>query len=218
MGLHSGPARQLYSAWLLLAAALVLQPLPAEASESRDAGVFLLNLGEAAREEIAAPTGDEGERQARFKALFVESFDVPAIGRFVLGRYWRAATPEERSAFIEVFGDVITARFVPLFRAYQDQFRLEVRRVVRDDRTPQVIDVLSTLYRGELEPVQLDWRMLDREERFQIVDVRVEDVSMAVTLRSEYASAVQRSGSVTALIEQLRQQVENGMDSEGISQ
>src|SRR3546814_1505807 len=37
-----------------------------------------------------------------FRQLFNENFDVPAIGRFVIGRYWRAASPADQKAFLKV--------------------------------------------------------------------------------------------------------------------
>src|SRR3546814_2457128 len=36
----------------------------------------------------------------RSRQFFNENFDVPEIGRFVIGRYWRAASPADRKAFL----------------------------------------------------------------------------------------------------------------------
>ena len=40
------------------------------------------------------------QRLARFRQLFHNDFDVPGIGRFVLGRYWRTASPQEQQEFL----------------------------------------------------------------------------------------------------------------------
>ena len=40
---------------------------------------------------------------ARFRELFRQDFDVPGIARFVLGRYWRIATPAQQQEFLRLF-------------------------------------------------------------------------------------------------------------------
>src|SRR3546814_21052071 len=50
----------------------------------------------------------------RSRQLYNENFDVPAIGRFVIGRYWRTASPADQKAFLKVFEDAMVQRFLPL--------------------------------------------------------------------------------------------------------
>jgi phospholipid transport system substrate-binding protein len=52
--------------------------------------------------------------------------------------------------------------------------------------------------------------MRDKENRFQIFDVMVEGISMAITLRSEYASVIKNAGGLGGLIELLREKLERG--------
>ena len=47
------------------------------------------------------------QRQAQFRALFHNDFDSPGIARFVLGRYWRTASPEEQKEFLKLFEDYV---------------------------------------------------------------------------------------------------------------
>ncbi|MEJ2027313.1 MAG: ABC transporter substrate-binding protein, partial [Limibacillus sp.] len=58
---------------------------------------------------------------------------------------------------------------------------------------------------GDIETVAGDRR------DFKIVDVRVENLSMAITLRSEYTTQLQRNGgSVSGLIDDLKQRLASG--------
>jgi ABC-type transporter MlaC component len=68
--------------------------LPREA-DAQDARAFVANLGNQAI-QVLGPSVTPAQRVARFRQLFQNDFDVPGIGQFVLGRYWRTATPEEQ--------------------------------------------------------------------------------------------------------------------------
>ena len=45
--------------------------------------------------------------RARFAELFHDDFDGPGIARFVVGRYWRTASPKEQQDFIKIFEDYV---------------------------------------------------------------------------------------------------------------
>ena len=38
----------------------------------------------------------EAQRAARFRKILTETFDLPTIARFTLGRYWRRASKKQR--------------------------------------------------------------------------------------------------------------------------
>ena len=148
---------------------------------------------------------------ARFQRLLNEGFDVEAVSSFVLAKYWRRASDSEKQSFQTVFADVLTSRFLPVFDLYQDGMTMEVDRVTEAGDSGQVFDVFSTLARPGEEPVKIAWRLLQRDEKFRIVDVRVENLSMAITLRSEYTTLLQRNGgSVAGLVNELKDRLAEG--------
>ena len=94
---------------------------------------------------------EDKEKEERFRALALKSFDIPKISKFVLGRNWRKASPAQRDEFISVFGEVNLQRFMPLFTEYSDQ-KFEVTSVRVDKDKPSLFFVSSTLTRREGEP------------------------------------------------------------------
>lgn len=186
------------------------QAFAAEALAERpsDAGAFLTNLGERAVDELGDSALDEAERERRFRSLFNESVDVPAIGRFVIGPHWRRATEDEKSAFLRVFEDAIVQRFLPLFAEYSGE-TFSIGRIRQDANNPMHLFVTTSIVQTNGEPVDVEWRVRDREGEFQILDIIAEGVSMAITLRQEYSSVIRQSG-VDGLTSQLRKKVEAG--------
>jgi phospholipid transport system substrate-binding protein len=143
------------------------------------------------------------ERQARFRTLFHNDFDSPGIARFVLGRYWRAATPEEQKEFLKLFEDYVVFVYTARLSDFSgEEFKISGSRPDAD----AVIVSTDVITPGAPQPLKIDWRLVNDAGAYKINDVIVEGVSMAVTQRSEFASVIQRhGGQVQGLIDLMRQ-------------
>jgi phospholipid transport system substrate-binding protein len=191
--------RQIF--FLLLAIALV-PAVPAPAGASADPAQFIKSMGEKAINELTGPNVTEAERQERFRQLFTESFDVPTIGKFVLGRYWRTATDAERAEFLKLFEDFIVKSYAVRFADYAGE-SFDVQNTTGAADGASVVH--SRINRKGAETIRVDWRVQQSQDRLAITDVIVEGVSMAVTQRSEFASVIQsKGGKVAGLIDALR--------------
>jgi phospholipid transport system substrate-binding protein len=191
--------RQIF--FLLLAIALA-PAVSVPAGAAADPAQFIKSLGEKAINELTGPNVTEAERQERFRQLFTESFDVPSIGKFVLGRYWRTATDAERAEFLKLFEDFIVKSYAVRFADYAgESFNVQNTSGGADGAAV----VHSRINRKSAEPIRVDWRVQQNQDRLAITDVVVEGVSMAVTQRSEFASVIQsKGGKIAGLIEALR--------------
>lgn len=209
----SGPALRVLTAACFCVAILpllsiVLTGAGRPASAASEAGEFLTSMTGRAIAQLTDESLPLSERKTRFRMLFRENFDVPAVGRFVLGRYWRKAKPEAREAFLRVFEEIMIQRFAPKFAGYAET-KFEITRVRALDQEGQFV-VRSKITPERGEPIEIDWRVRQRDGHFKILDVIGEGISMALTLRSEYASAIKTyGGRVEGLIDRLRSQVEN---------
>lgn len=206
-----GWLRHAAAAALMAAGLAGLGGLPAGADESDEAGAFLSNLTSDAIEQLTDAAVAAEERKARFRVLFKANFDLPAIGRFVVGRYWNQASPEAREAFLEAFEAVMVERFVPQFSGYVGtNFRVVL---VREAQADGQYVVSSTISPPGEEEVKIDWRVRRTDGGFKVIDVIGEGVSMALTLRSEYASVIKRSGGqLEALTNLLRERAQQDAD------
>jgi len=188
-----------------IAGVLALAWLPASgrADQADAAGAFLLSLTDRAIAELADESIPVDERKHRFRDLFRDAFDIPTIGRFVVGRYWRSADKAARAEFLTVFEDVMVERFAPQFAGYAGtKFKIGAIREISENN--QLI-VSSTIAPPNAEAAHVDWRLRSRDGRFKVLDVVAQGLSMAQTLRSEYGSVLKKSGGkIDALIALLR--------------
>jgi len=181
---------------------------PSAASSAEQAGHFISEMTDAAIERLTDDSVPAAQREERFRELFRANFDIRAIGRFVLARYWRAADETEQQQFLEVFEDVMVRRFAPQFSGYAGT-GLQVTKVQPLNESGQFM-VTTRIEPPNGEPFAVDWRVRHSNDDFKVLDVIGEGISMALTLRSEYTSVIKSNGGVGALIEQLRRQVESG--------
>lgn len=204
---RAGPFRRV----ALIAVALVLAMLPfaaLRAAAPATAAAFIENLSETVSEQIVAPDIGRQERERRFRAVLAENLNIELIGRFVLGRYWRTAGDEERSVFLKVFLETMAHRFMPLLTEYSGE-TFRVGEVRPNPTNPALLTVTSQVIRPKAEPVHVEWRVRRTGDRYEVVDVVAEGVSMAITLRSEYGSFIQRhGGGAGALIQSLREKLQ----------
>jgi len=182
---------------------LALLPLAAPPAAAENAATeHVKTLGTRA---IQALTGQmpRPERESRFRALLQEGFAVDRIGRFVLGRYWRQASPEEQREYLGLFEKFIVQAYAARFAEYSgEQFRVTGSRKDGDDTL-----VTSEIFKPSgSQPTRVEWRVATGDGGARVTDVIVEGVSMAVTQRSEFAAVIQRNGGrISGLLDALRQ-------------
>jgi len=136
--------------------------------------------------------------------LVNRSFNIPRVGRFVIGRYWRRATIEQRYEFLEVFEQAAVRTFSPLVKGISlDKF--EIDRVTFDLKNNKIkASVYSTLT-TEDRVIKIRWMLRDYSDGYQIIDIIAEGISLIVTLRSEYTTYI-KNHSIDDLITKLQEQ------------
>lgn len=186
-------------AFVLLIGLITAAPGQATAQDAR---TFIARLGNEAI-QVLGPSVSQQQRIGRFRQLFQRDFDVPGIGQFVLGRYWRTATPEEQQEFLKLFQEYI----VQSYAAQLGEYGGEPFRVLGSRPSGNETVVTSEIDRPSGSRILVDWYVVDRGGP-KISDVYVAGVSMKVTQRDQFASVIQRNGGrVDALLTMLRQRV-----------
>jgi phospholipid transport system substrate-binding protein len=192
--------RSICRALSFITAIFVAQPSAATGDAGSAAFAFIQGLGNDATKELSDPAIPQSERDTRFRRLLVDRFDMAAISKFVLGRYWRSTNEAQRMEFQHLFVDFIVGSYSVRFSAYLGE-GVKVTGTSVDGGT---ILVHSKIDMPSSEDIRVDWLLRHADGNFAIVDIIVEGVSMSVTQRSEFASVIQNRGGVSGLIEALR--------------
>ena len=185
---------------LMMLICLTAAPQPAAA---QDATSFISSLGARGLKALS-PSLSEAQKEAGFRQLLDNNFDLAEISRFVLGPYARTMSPAAQQQFQPLFRDYLTRVYVTRLSRYADApFRVTGSRPWGGETV-----VTSEAMAGGGAPVEIDWHVQNHNGRYLVTDVVVGGVSMKATQRSEFASVIQRNGGrPDALVTVLRQQL-----------
>lgn len=178
---------------------------PAKAADSHPAALFIDELAQAAMDSVVVPGISDEERAKRFRDLFVHYFDLPEIGKFVLGTYWRVATPAQQQEFLKLFEDIQVLTWGRRFKDYSGE-DLEIVGVSPEEGGKVTVE--SRIVSGRQDPIPVSWLLRNTGTGYRVLDIKVTGASMAFTRRSEYASVIRASGGrVDGLLAAMRRQV-----------
>jgi phospholipid transport system substrate-binding protein len=177
----------------LIALVLAFSPPNAYALQATDPSALISSLVGEAIANITDRQQAESDREMKFRALLETGFDIPRISRFVLGRYWNAASDEQRQRFASLFEEWVVRTYSARFKEYSG----EVIRVIGTRAESEISTVVTSQFTSTngAPPAKVEWHVRKQADgSFKIIDVSVEGISMALTQRDEIASVADRNG------------------------
>lgn len=187
---------------VLLAVSLFLS-VPALAA---DPSQFVQSLGDRAVSILADKKINAEERNAQFRKMLQETFDLSTIARFVIGRSWQRATPDQQKDYMALYEGLVIKTYADRFALYTGE-GFQVKAARPEGEHDFIVNSVITHPDGSA-PTSVDWRLRQKDDKLGIIDVVVEGVSMSVTQRQEYASIIQRDGGeIDGLLREMRQRL-----------
>ena len=146
------------------------------------------------------------QKDERFAKLFNRALDLDFIGQFVLGRNWRTASAEQRKEFISVYRQLNVSTWSKRF----DEFKGKefIFKGTSPSNSKGQIFVNSVVPMDQGEPAKVVWRVREKDGEYKVVDIVIENVSLAITARNEYTAFIKNNpGGVDALIANLKSKI-----------
>jgi len=142
----------------------------------------------------------------RLVALLDGPIDLELVGRLILGRHWRTASEDQRKAYLELFRAYALDTVASRLHLYEGQdFEITSARAVSESDALVTTKISDG---GGRAPLSVDWRLRERDDGALVaIDVIVEQVSLIVSLRSEFSSVIERQG-MDGLLDELRTRIE----------
>lgn len=185
-----------------------------EQAMRQPAGKFIQDLGDRAIKVIADKQMPPQQRNAAFSAILSDSFDLRTIGRFVIGRSWNAATPQQQTEYMDLFKALVIKNYGDRMSLYTGEgFRVVGVRPESDMDTT----VMSQITHPDgSAPTAIDWRVRQKDGKMGVIDVIVEGISLSVTQRQEYAAVIQNNGGqIEGLLKVMRDQLNGPATADG---
>ncbi len=181
------------------------RPAAAQIEPNR-AIAFIQTTGNALVDALNSTSMTLQQRRDRVAAILRQAVDMEGTGRFILGRWWRIATPAEQQEYLRLFEETLIRNLASRFGEFQG-VRFSLGR--SQQRTEDDVLVTTVVERPGSAALNLDWRVAEIGGQPRVVDLVAEGTSLRLTQRSEYSSVVQRGGNqVSALLVAMRGQLQ----------
>ncbi len=178
---------------LFLLAILLLLPGVQPASATTEAGAIqhIQLLGEQAFGAVQRDDISLEKREVILADILNQGFALPLVARFVLGRYWRRATPEQRDSYVDLFGKFV----IKSYSRHIGGFAGSSFDIVGAEAIGKSDFLVTTNLRRKTGPsFKAGWRVRSIDGEYKIIDVIIEGISMAVSQRQEFAAVLKRDG------------------------
>ena len=185
---------------------LFLTTLPARASDQiTAANNVITSMITEVETYLETDPGDIEKRTENITKLLDTHFDLPAIARFSVGPYWRAANEQERVDYAQTMRDVMVDTVVRNFDQLSGLRFTTIDSQVKGDKMVLVRGTFNDST-GKRPPVSIGWRVITPAMApAKVLDVEIENISMLVTQKQENITIIrQNEGRFSALIEAMR--------------
>ena len=183
---------------------------PAQADQSVNTAAVMKEVQQTADsviQEIAAQQAvvskDPNALLAIVKAKLLPQVDTERMSRLVLGRYWRTATPAQKTAFADQFQQLLVRTYAgPLSKLGGQKITVTGTKPGADADELVVQSVVSG---GDMGSVPVDYRMAQVDGQWKAFDVVIDGISLINNYRGSFAQLIQQKG-LDNLIETLKKQ------------
>lgn len=137
---------------------------------------------------------DKARLRSVADAIIVPNVDFELFSRWVLGKHWRNATPEQRKIFITEFRETLINSY--LSSITRDDYKKQRINYepLRGPQDSNKVEVNATVEQPNGPLIHVQFRMYRNEGHWRIYDVVVEGVSLVATHRSSFSSIIREKG------------------------
>ena len=163
---------------------------------------FVSNFADNAISILSNESINASQKNIEFTELVMSSIDMNLISKFVLSKYWKLATDDQKKAYQVAFKQY----FISSYANKLDQYSGEKVVIVSSNAAKKFVIVKSNIVRDGTDAlkIELDWRLLTRDGRIKIIDLSIEGISLIIAQREEFQSFLANNdNSLDALINKL---------------
>jgi phospholipid transport system substrate-binding protein len=130
-------------------------------------------------------------RYALLSPVIHDVFALPFMGEVSMGSYWKNLSPEQRKEFLETYTDWTVSSYAGNFDGYSGE-KFEIRDG-QESRGEKIV-VVSNLVRPHEDSVDFYYTLRPFQDKWRIVDIRIEGVSQLALTRAQFVSVMKKKG------------------------
>jgi phospholipid transport system substrate-binding protein len=140
---------------------------------------------------------DSSQIYALVDQIVLPNFDFELMSRWVLGRNWQQATPEQRRRFADEFRTLLVRTYAKALLEYSDN---DIRLL--PSANPAANNEATVKTEAQVRtgrPIPINYTMHLNSDGWKVYDVTVDGVSLVTNYRSTFASQIRSNGLDTVI-------------------
>ena len=134
----------------------------------------------------------ENDLEIKYKKLdnlFTQHVDLTYIGKFVIGKYWRAMTPEQQIEYQKLFERYALGVYKAFPLTFKERVDYRVDKVNTKGKFTEVTTLID-LKKAEIEEITLTFYLDNQDGEIKIVDMKLLESSLILSYRSRFQQMV----------------------------
>jgi phospholipid transport system substrate-binding protein len=124
--------------------------------------------------------------------IVLPHFDFERMSSWVLGKYWRTATPKQRQEFTEQFRTLLVRTYAKSLSSYTDNKITYLPFRSSPDQTD--VKVRTEVDQPGGFPIPIDYDLHLQDDVWKVFDVTIDGVSLVTNYRTTFANQIRQDG------------------------
>ncbi len=145
----------------------------------------------------------EKRRQA-LRAIIYERFSFEKMSQLSLGKYWKTISDQQKTEFVDLFGQLLEQNYVAKIEAYTNEEILYTKELVKKKKAK----INTKIITDDVE-IPIDYSMYQTKQGpWMVYDMVIEGVSLVANYRSQFNQILQND-TYEKLVEELKKKIES---------
>ncbi len=161
---------------------------------------------------VAVNKTDSNEAMSLIQKSILPQVDFNLMTKFVMGPAWKQADPKQQAEITNLFKQLLVYQYSAALSKFKGaQLSIDSSSITGDKQNKAAVKgtfKLPNNGKSNNQPVNIEYDLAKIAGNWKIYDVKIENVSIVTTYRTQFNETVQ-SGGVNDLIKQLQTKVDN---------
>jgi phospholipid transport system substrate-binding protein len=148
-------------------------------------------------------SSNTAEIRKEVEAVLFPRFDFTRMTALAVGKNWKQATPEQKTALATEFKILLTNTYFNTMLRYRDA-KISVKPdVLLENDGKQATVKSAVMVANATDPISIDYVLYNTEDGWKVFNVNVEGASLVTVYRNQFGEEISKSG-IDGLIQSLR--------------
>ena len=181
-----------------LASPVVATAATAKATVETEVGKILEHLKDPAFKELA-----KEDQIDKIRSIINTVFNYTELSKRTLGREWKKFSPAQQTEFEQLFGQLLERSYADRVLAYTSE-KIEFGKEI--ELRKNKVEVESAIITADNKNIPVNYRMVNKNDKWQVYDVVIEGISLVQNYRSQFRDILSKK-TPEDLLDTLRKKV-----------